>query len=203
MVTFNSLVERRDKIAVVGLGYVGLPLAVHLSEHFDVKGYDLKDERIKELKSGLDRTLEVSKEQLDKAKIFFTSEPKELSGCKLIIVAVPTPIDEYRIPDLSPLRGASEIVGKHMAKGSCVVFESTVYPGATEEVCAPILEKESGLTKGRDFTLGYSPERINPGDKVHTIDKIIKIVSGSDDKTRLLLSEVYATIIKAGIHQAS
>jgi len=203
MVTFNSLVERRDKIAIVGLGYVGLPLAVHLSEHFDVKGYDLKDERIKELKSGLDRTLEVSKEQLDKAKIFFTSEPKELSGCKLIIVAVPTPIDEYRIPDLSPLRGASKIAGKHMVKGSCIVFESTVYPGATEEVCAPILEKESGLTLGMDFTLGYSPERINPGDKVHTIDKIIKIVSGSDDKTCLLLSEVYGKIVKAGIHEAS
>ncbi len=203
MVTFESLVERRDKIAVVGLGYVGLPLAVHLAEHFNVMGYDLKDERIKELKAGLDRTLEVSKEQLGKTKIFFTSEPKELSGCKLIIVAVPTPIDEYRIPDLSPLRGASKAVGKHMVKDSCVVFESTVYPGATEEVCAPILEKESGLTLGMDFTLGYSPERINPGDKVHTIDKIIKIVSGSDDKTRLLLSEVYGKIVKAGIHQAS
>jgi len=203
MVTFKSLVERKDKIAVVGLGYVGLPLAVHLSEHFDVAGYDLKAERIKELKSGLDRTLEVSKEQLSKAKIFFTSEPKELSGCKLIIVAVPTPIDEFRIPDLRPLRGASKTVGKQMVKGSCIVFESTVYPGATEEVCAPILEKESGLTMGMDFTLGYSPERINPGDKVHTIDKIIKIVSGSDDKTRLLLSEVYGKIVKAGIHQAS
>ena len=203
MVTFESLIERRDKIAVVGLGYVGLPLAVHLAEHFNVMGYDLKDERIKELKSGLDRTLEVSKEKLGKVKIFFTSEAKELSECKLIIVAVPTPIDEYRIPDLSPLRGASKIVGKHMVKDSCIVFESTVYPGATEEVCAPILEKESGLTLGMDFTLGYSPERINPGDKVHTIDKIIKIVSGSDDKTRLLLSEVYGKIVKAGIHQAS
>ena len=138
MVTFETLVERREKIAVVGLGYVGLPLAVHLSEHFNVMGYDLKDERIKELKSGLDRTLEVSKEQLGKIKIFFTSEPKELSKCKLIIVAVPTPIDEYRIPDLSPLRGASEIVGKHMDKGSCIVFESTVYPGATEKVMIPI-----------------------------------------------------------------
>jgi len=203
MVTFESLVERKDKIAVVGLGYVGLPLAVHLSQHFDVTGYDLKDGRIKELKSGLDRTLEVPKEQLRKTKILFTSEPKELSGCKLIIVAVPTPIDEYRIPDLSPLRGASKTVGKHMVKDSCIVFESTVYPGATEEVCAPILEKESGLTLGMDFTLGYSPERINPGDKVHTIDKIIKIVSGSDDKTRMLLSEVYGKIVKAGIHQAS
>ncbi|MEA3435715.1 MAG: nucleotide sugar dehydrogenase, partial [Thermodesulfobacteriota bacterium] len=203
MVTFESLIERRDKIAVVGLGYVGLPLAVHLSEHFNVMGYDLKDERIKELKSGFDRTMEVSKERLGKTEIFFTGNPKELSGCKLIIVAVPTPIDEYRIPDLSPLRGASKIVGKHMVKGSCIVFESTVFPGATEEVCAPILEKESGLTLGMDFTLGYSPERINPGDKVHTIDKIIKIVSGSDDKTRLLLSEVYGKIVKAGIHQAS
>ncbi|MDY6791630.1 MAG: nucleotide sugar dehydrogenase [Thermodesulfobacteriota bacterium] len=203
MVTFESLAEGKEKIAVVGLGYVGLPLAVHLSEHFDVKGYDLKDERIKELKSGLDRTLEVSEQRLGKAEIFFTSEPKELSACKLIIVAVPTPIDEYRIPDLSPLRGAAKIVGKQMVKGSCVVFESTVYPGATEEVCAPILEKESGFTLGIDFTLGYSPERINPGDKVHTIDKIMKIVSGSDDQTRLLLAEVYGKVVKAGIHQAS
>ncbi len=203
MVTFKSLVERSDKIAIVGLGYVGLPLAVHLAEHFDVTGYDLKSERIKELKSGLDRTLEVSKEQLGKAKISFTSHPGDLAECRLIIVAVPTPIDEYRIPDLSPLRGASKVVGKHMVKGSCIVFESTVYPGATEEVCAIILEEESGLCQGRDFTLGYSPERINPGDKVHTIDKIIKIVSGSDEKTCLLLSKVYGKIIEAGIHQAS
>ncbi|MBT8351474.1 MAG: nucleotide sugar dehydrogenase, partial [Deltaproteobacteria bacterium] len=203
MVTFKSLVERKDKVAVVGLGYVGLPLAVHLSEHFDVIGYDLKAERIKELKSGIDRTLEVSAEKLGKANMFFSSNPGDLSECRLIVVAVPTPIDEYRIPDLSPLQGASKIVGKQMVKGSCIVFESTVYPGATEEVCASILEEESGLSQGSDFTLGYSPERINPGDKVHTIDKIIKIVSGSDGKTCQLLSKVYGKIIKAGIHQAS
>ena len=131
MVTFESLSERKDKIAVVGLGYVGLPLAVHLSRHFEVVGYDLKPERIRELKNGKDRTLEITENDLANARIFFTSDPSELSHCRLIIVAVPTPIDAYRIPDLSPLRGASGAVGKFMKPGTCVVFESTVYPGAT------------------------------------------------------------------------
>ncbi len=204
MITFESLMSGEDKIAVVGLGYVGLPLAVQLSKHFEVVGYDLKSERIKELESGYDRTLEVSGEDLGKAKIFYTDTPEYISSCRLIIVAVPTPIDEYRIPDLSPLRGASSIVGKHMVKGSCVVFESTVYPGATEEVCVPIMVQVSGLKFGTDFTVGYSPERINPGDKVHTLDNIVKIVSGSDQDTLTLLSHVYGkVVVKAGLHQAS
>ncbi|MBU4208503.1 MAG: nucleotide sugar dehydrogenase, partial [Proteobacteria bacterium] len=203
MVTFESLISRKSKVAVVGLGYVGLPLAVHLSKHFEVVGYDLKSDRIKELESGRDRTLEVSAEDLSKAKIFFTSDPKDLSSCSLIIVAVPTPIDEHRIPDLGPLIGASKEVGENMAKGSCVVFESTVYPGATEEVCVPILERESGFILGRDFTVGYSPERINPGDKEHTLESIVKVVSGSDEETADLLSEVYSTVVKAGIHRVS
>jgi UDP-N-acetyl-D-galactosamine dehydrogenase len=192
MLTVDALLAKQEKIAVVGLGYVGLPLAVHLSRHFDVVGYDFKASRIAELASGKDRTLEVSDEEMAAATVTYTDDPTALNECRLIIVAVPTPIDEYRIPDLSPLCSASESTGRHLAKGSCVVFESTVYPGATEEVCVPILERESGLVFGRDFTVGYSPERINPGDKVHTVDKIMKIVSGSDAPTAQLLEKVTA-----------
>lgn len=203
MVTFESLSARKDKIAVVGLGYVGLPLAVHLSRHFDVVGYDLKPDRIRELESGIDRTFEIAEKDLAVARIVFTSDPSQLSRCRLIIVAVPTPIDAYRIPDLSPLRGASGAVGKFMKRGSCVVFESTVYPGATEEVCVPIMEKASGLRLGKDFTVGYSPERINPGDKEHTIDRIVKVVSGSDPETTTLLAKVYGAVVSAGVHPVS
>jgi len=203
MVSFGSLTEGKDKIAVIGLGYVGLPLAVHLSEHFNVVGYDLKQKRIEDLKAGKDITLEVSNEELSNTDIVFTDDSTELSQCRLIIVAVPTPIDEHRIPDLQPLRSASETAGKHLKKGTCVVFESTVYPGVTEEVCLPILERESGLKMGKDFTLGYSPERINPGDKIHTLDKVVKIVAGSDDKTRKLLAQVYGMVVNAGIHEVT
>ncbi len=155
MVTFDSLVAGKNKIAVVGLGYVGLPLAVHLSAHFEVVGFDLKTKRIQELQAGFDRTLEVSRNRLDQARLKYTDQPANRAACQLIIVAVPTPIDDYRIPDLSPLRGASTTVGRHLQKGACIVYESTVYPGATEEVCIPILEAESGLVFGRDFTVGY------------------------------------------------
>lgn len=203
MVSFESLKAREDKIAVVGLGYVGLPLAVHMSAHFDVVGYDLKSERIAELKAGHDRTLEVEDDQLTAAGISFTSDDKALTDCRLIIVAVPTPIDDYRIPDLTPLHSSSTTVGRNLKKGTCIVYESTVYPGATEEVCIPLLEKASGLVFGRDFTVGYSPERINPGDKVHTLEKITKIVSGSDDATADLLVQVYGRVVAAGIHRAS
>lgn len=203
MVTFESLQSRQDKIAVVGLGYVGLPLAVHLSEYFDVVGFDLKADRIAELKAGKDRTLEVSPAELAKAAISYSADSEDLASCRLIIVAVPTPIDQYNIPDLSPLHGASKTAGRHLQKGSCVVFESTVYPGATEDVCVPLLEETSGMTFGRDFTVGYSPERINPGDKVHTLEKITKIVSGSDDATADMLVQVYGQVVKAGIHRAS
>jgi len=203
VVTFESLKAREDKIAVVGLGYVGLPLAVHLARQFDVVGFDLKADRIEELRNGQDRTLEVGHTELTAARIAYTSDPEDLAACRLIIVAVPTPIDAYNIPDLTPLQGASVTAGRHLQKGACVVFESTVYPGATEEVCVPLLEKESGLTLGRDFTVGYSPERINPGDKVHTLDSITKIVSGSDEATAAMLFKVYGQVVKAGIHQAS
>jgi UDP-N-acetyl-D-galactosamine dehydrogenase len=203
MLTYDSLIKRENKIAVVGLGYVGLPLAVHLCTHFDVVGFDLKTDRIKELASGIDRTLEVTDAQLKQAQIHYTDNPQDLADCKLIIVAVPTPIDDYRIPDLGPLQGASTTVGKFLQKGSCIVYESTVYPGATEEVCIPILAMESGLEFGRDFTVGYSPERINPGDKVHTLENIMKIVAGSDPATCELLALVYGQVVSAGIHKAS
>lgn len=203
MVTFESLTSRKDKIAVIGLGYVGLPLAVCLSEYFEIVGYNRSQDRIEELESGHDRSREVSKEDLGKANIFFTSDPKELSKCRLIIVTVPTPIDEHRNPDFTPLHSASATVGKNMVKGSCIVFESTVYPGATEEECIPIMERESDLKFGRDFTVGYSPERINPGDKIHTLENIKKVVSGSDKETCQLLSSVYGKIIKAGLYIAS
>ncbi len=203
MVTFESLRERQDGIAVVGLGYVGLPLAVHLSRHFKVTGYDVKPDRIRELTAGKDRTLEVSESDLSEADIHYTANSEDIRRCRLIIVAVPTPIDAYRIPDLGPLRSASSAVGKVMSRGSVVVFESTVYPGATEEVCVPILEKESGFHLNVDFTAGYSPERINPGDRLHTLDKIVKVVSGSDAATTRLLSLVYGAVVQAGVHPVS
>ncbi len=203
MLTFDSLTAGESKLAVVGLGYVGLPLAVHMSDHFDVIGFDLKSERIQELRNGFDRTLEVTSDALQKSGCRYTDDPDDLAQCRLIIVAVPTPIDDARIPDLSPLRSASATVGRQLRRGACIVYESTVYPGATEEVCIPILEAESGLEFGRDFTVGYSPERINPGDKVHTLDKIVKIVSGSDPATCELLAKVYGKVVEAGIHRAS
>jgi len=203
MVTFESLISRENMVAVVGLGYVGLPLSVHLAAHFDVVGFDLNTDRIKELESGIDRTLEVAAAHLKQAHIHYTDNPSDLSDCGLIIVAVPTPIDAYRIPDLGPLRGASTTVGRYLQRGTCIVYESTVYPGATEEVCIPILEAESGLKLGRDFTVGYSPERINPGDKVHTLESIMKIVSGSDPATCEMLAKVYGQVVTAGIHRAS
>ena len=203
MVTFDDLASRQEKVAVVGLGYVGLPLAVKLANHFDVVGYDLKSERIRELSAGRDRTLEVAPEELIQARIDYTDDASILSQCKVLIVAVPTPIDTYRIPDLGPLRSASTTVGDNLTRGSVVVYESTVYPGATEEACVPILEARSGLTLGKEFAVGYSPERINPGDGLHSIDKIIKIVSGSDDETTDLLYRLYGKIVTAGIHRAS
>ena len=200
---FRAFQEGKEKIAVVGLGYVGLPLAVHLGAHFSVVGFDVKRSRVAELNRGHDQTLEVSPEQLAGGKVFFTDSPEQLGNCRLIIVAVPTPIDHSRIPDLGAIKNASTLVGRHLRKGSCVVYESTVYPGVTEEICLPILEEESGLKLGSGFSLGYSPERINPGDKVHTLESITKIVSASDPDTREFLARIYGTIVKAGIHQAS
>ena len=190
------------KICVVGLGYVGLPLAVEFGKYLGVKGFDISEKRIKELKSFQDTTNELTPDELKNTRLEATSDPKAISESNFIIVAVPTPIDNNFNPDLKHVKSASQIVGKNMKKGTVVVYESTVYPGVTEEVCLPIIEKESGLKHKYDFKLGYSPERINPGDKEHTVDKIVKIVSGCDDEALEIISEVYAKIIKAGIHKA-
>lgn len=202
MVTFEELANRQRAVAVVGLGYVGLPLAVALARHFEVIGFDIMEQRIKALNSGEDHTGEVEKEALASTSIHFTSDPRLLSNAGVIIVAVPTPIDSYNNPDLGPVLAASRTVGRHMRKGSVVVYESTVYPGVTEEECVPILAQESGYEYGKDFTVGYSPERINPGDRVHTLDRVVKVVAGSDEPTSKLLCWLYGTIIEAGVHHA-
>jgi UDP-N-acetyl-D-galactosamine dehydrogenase len=182
------------KICIVGLGYVGLPLAVALSKHYPVIGFDVNSAKIGELNQGIDKTNEVSKEALKKAQLKLTTDPKEIKQADFIIVAVPTPIDNAKRPDLKYIENASELVGANLKKGAIVVYESTVYPGCTEEVCLPILEKESGLKCGVDFKIGYSPERINPGDKEHTINTVTKIVSGIDKDSLNKISEVYSKI---------
>ncbi|MFW6324068.1 MAG: nucleotide sugar dehydrogenase [Desulfovibrionales bacterium] len=202
MIRFSDLTERKSAVAVVGLGYVGLPLAVALAPHFRVIGFDISRGRIDGLRKGRDDTAEVEPSKLKKALIEYTDDPSRLSEAGAIIVAVPTPINEHRTPDLTAVTGASAMVGKHLSKGSVVVYESTVYPGLTEEVCIPLLEENSGMKSGRDFTVGYSPERINPGDKVHTLETIVKIVSGQDTATLDLLTELYGSVVKAGVHRA-
>ena len=191
------------KIAVVGLGYVGLPVAVAFGKRHPVVGFDIKAARIAELREGRDSTEEVAPRDLAEAEIRFTDRVEDLKACDFFIVAVPTPVDEGNKPDLSPLVGASRSVGRALKKGDIVVYESTVYPGATEEDCIPVLEKESGLKFGADFTVGYSPERINPGDREHTFTKIKKIVSGSDARTLDIVADVYGSVVTAGVHRAS
>ena len=191
-----------EKIAVIGLGYVGLPVAVALSEKFDgVVGFDINQTRIQELNSGLDRTGEIEPARLEKSGVSVTSDISLIRDCSMYIVTVPTPIDENKQPDLTPVRKATETVGSVLKPGDCVVYESTVYPGVTEEYCAPILEKVSGLSRSQ-FKLGYSPERINPGDKLHRLETITKIVSGEDAATLERVANVYGTIIEAGIYRA-
>lgn len=188
---------------MVGLGYVGLPVAVAFGRTHPVVGFDIKAARIAELKAGKDSTEEVAPADLAAADIRFTDSVDDLRSCDFFIVAVPTPVDAGNKPDLSPLVGASRSVGKALKKGDIVVYESTVYPGATEEDCIPVLERESGLRFGTDFTVGYSPERINPGDREHTFTKIKKIVSGSDARTLDVVAEVYSSVVTAGVHRAS
>ena len=194
------------KIAIIGLGYVGMPLAAAFSSKFKVFGFDLNSTRINELKSGFDRTLELDESAMKKvleSGMSFSSELDSIKEANFFIVTVPTPIDEHKNPDLSPLKGASTSVAKVLKKGDIVVFESTVYPGASQELCVPILESVSGLRLGVDFEIGYSPERINPGDKEHTVTKITKIVSGSSPKALKTIKEVYSSVIEAGIFEAS
>jgi len=189
-------------VSVIGLGYVGLPVAVAFGLSKKVIGFDLSESRIEELKLGKDRTLEVEKDELVRADILFTSNPEDLKKADFHIVAVPTPINKANQPDLGPMLSASHTIGQNLKKGDIVVFESTVYPGATEEDCVPILEAESGLKCGVDFKVGYSPERINPGDKERTFTKILKIVSGMDEETLEIVADVYSSVVTAGVHKA-
>lgn len=190
------------KIAVIGLGYVGMPLAIAFSKKVDVIGFDVNKEKINKYINGIDVTNEVGNDSLRESKVEFTYDEEKLKEAKFHIVAVPTPINGDKTPDLRPVIGASEIVGRNLKKGSIVVFESTVYPGVTEEICVPILERESGLKCGEDFKIGYSPERINPGDKVNTLEKIIKIVSGMDEESLDIIAKTYEMIIEAGVYRA-
>jgi UDP-N-acetyl-D-galactosamine dehydrogenase len=203
MITYDDIASGASAVAVVGLGYVGLPLAVALGDHFKVIGFDISRPRIDELRKGRDSTREVEPKRLASARVEYTDDPTQLARAGIIVVAVPTPIDGNRKPDLRPVVGATATVGAHMHRGCIVVYESTVYPGLTEEICVPLLEEKSGLTCGRDFTVGYSPERINPGDKVHTLESIVKVVAGQDQPTADLLARFYACIVKAGVHRAS
>lgn len=199
----DRYLQKDQKICVVGLGYVGLPVALEFARKFTVVGFDINQKRVELMQSGIDPSNELESSDFDGCDITFTSKPEDIKECTFYIVAVPTPINEHKNPDLKPLIGACKIVGGAIKKGDVVVFESTVYPGCTEEDCVPVLEKESGLSFEKDFTVGYSPERINPGDKLHTLTKIIKVVSGSDSNTLKLVSELYASIIEAGVHEAS
>lgn len=194
----------KEVVAVVGLGYVGLPLAVEFGKKIETIGYDLSETKIESYRKFCDPTGEVSSHDLKAATgLTVTTDPLLLSRADFIIIAVPTPVDEARMPDFSPLVGSSTTVARHMKKGAIVIYESTVYPGATEEVCVPLLEKHSGMTWRQDFHVGYSPERVNPGDKEHTITKILKVVSGDDGPTLGKVADLYASVIVAGVHKAS
>lgn len=199
---YDRIVNREEKLSLVGLGYVGLPIAVAFSKKVDVIGFDINAKKIETYIGGKDPTKEVGDEAIQSCNVDFTSDETRLREAKFHIVAVPTPVRSDKTPDLSPVIGASEVLGRNLTKGSVVVYESTVYPGVTEEICVPILEKESGLKCGTDFKIGYSPERINPGDKNHRLENIVKIVSGMDDETLETVADVYGLVIKAGVYRA-
>lgn len=202
MTLYSRIVNREEKISLVGLGYVGMPIAVAFSKQVDVIGFDLNKQKIEMYQNGIDPTKEVGDNEIQNCTVEFTADEKKLQEAKFHIVAVPTPVNADHTPDLSPVEGASRILGRNLTKGSIVVYESTVYPGVTEEICIPILEKESGLKCGKDFKVGYSPERINPGDKVHRLETITKIVSGMDEETLEEIANVYLLVVKAGVHKA-
>lgn len=194
---YEGLISGQDKLALVGLGYVGMPIAVEFAKHVPVIGFDINKKRVNEYKNGIDSTNEVG-EEIKKTTVDFTDDPNRLQESRFIIVAVPTPVNDDNTPDLAPVRGASKTVGQNIKPGTIVVFESTVYPGVTEDICIPIIEKESGLKCGVDWKIGYSPERINPGDRVHTLTSIRKIVSGMDEETATEIKKIYDIVIKAG-----
>ena len=199
----EKYLTKKESICVVGLGYVGLPVALELARKFKVVGFDINHSRVELMKKGIAPSNELDPEEFEGCDISFTANINDLKSSTFYIVAVPTPINEHKNPDLKPLLSACKTVGKVLKKGDTVVFESTVYPGCTEEDCVPVMEKESGLKFRDDFAVGYSPERINPGDKLHTLTKIVKVVSGSDEPTLKLVSAIYGSIIEAGIHEAS
>ena len=199
---YEKIANREEKISLVGLGYVGMPIAVAFAKKVDVIGFDTNSAKIELYKNGIDPTNEVGNDVIAATSVMFTDDETQLQHAKFHIVAVPTPVNDDHTPDLAPVEGASRIVGRNLTKGSIVVYESTVYPGVTEEVCVPILERESGMKCGVDFKVGYSPERINPGDKVHRLETIIKIVSGMDAETLDTVAKVYELVVDAGVHRA-
>lgn len=199
---YEKIVSGEEKLSLVGLGYVGMPIAVAFARKIKVVGFDLNEKKIELYQSGIDPTNEVGDEVIKNTTVEFTADAEKLREAKFHIVAVPTPVNDDHTPDLTPVEGASRILGQHLTKGSVVVFESTVYPGVTEEICVPILEKESGLKCGVDFKIGYSPERINPGDKVHRLETITKIVSGMDEETLDVVAKVYELVVEAGVYRA-
>lgn len=196
--------EKKPVLCIVGLGYVGLPLAHSFASHgFETYGFDISEKRVEELHHNFDRTNELTEAALKSSSITFSTDPTVIGKADIVILAIPTPVDQQNRPDLTLVESATQTVGEQLKKGMIVVYESTVYPGVTEDICGAILEKVSGLTCGRDFTLGYSPERINPGDKEHTVETIVKIVAGQDEKTADTLYDLYGSIVKAGIHRAT
>ncbi len=202
MSLYEKLVNKEEKLSLVGLGYVGMPIAVAFSKKINVVGFDLNQKKIELYQSGIDPTKEVGDEAIKACTVDFTCDETKLREAKFHIVAVPTPVNPDHTPDLTPVEGASRVLGRNLMKGSVVVFESTVYPGVTEDICVPILEKESGLKCGVDFKIGYSPERINPGDKVHRLETITKIVSGMDEETLETIAKVYELVVEAGVYRA-
>lgn len=200
---YQDLIDKKKKLAVIGLGYVGLPIALEFARKLSVIGFDINDDRIKLMRQGVDPSHELDKKDFEECDIEFTSDLDVLSTAAFYIVAVPTPVDEYNVPDLRPVKKASETIGKVIKKGDYVVFESTVYPGCTEDDCLPIIEDLSGLKNIIDFKIGYSPERINPGDKEHTLTNIIKVVSGCDPESLEVIAKVYKLVVDAGVHKAS
>lgn len=202
MQLYDKLIDKEEKLSLIGLGYVGMPIAVAFAKKVDVIGFDLNRQKIDLYKNGIDPTHEVGDEAISKTTVDFTADETRLREAKFHIVAVPTPVNDDHTPDLRPVEGASTVLGRNLTKGSVVVFESTVYPGVTEDVCVPILEKESGLKCGTDFKIGYSPERINPGDKVHRLETITKIVSGMDNETLDCVAKVYELVVEAGVYRA-
>ncbi|KPK79324.1 MAG: UDP-N-acetyl-D-galactosamine dehydrogenase [Bacteroides sp. SM23_62_1] len=200
---YRDLVDKKTKMAVIGLGYVGLPIALEFARKISVIGFDLKDDRIKLMKKGIDPSKELSSDAFKGCDILFTSDLNDIREAKCYVVAVPTPIDEHKLPDLKPLLNATDIVGKVLKEGDFVVFESTVYPGCTEEDCVPILERNSGLTYIKQFKVGFSPERINPGDREHTLTRIIKVTSGCDEISAEEIAMIYELIIEAGVYRVS